>query len=342
MARARRERGAALLMVMWTFAVLAVLAGEFARAMREEAQSTLNYKLETEAHYVAIAGINEALLAAVTFNGKVDAVESEATGEHELDDEEEDEGAAAARRLMLGRGDWVDGDFDGQPYQVRFFDESGKISLNSDALDENNLKIIIGNLGFDEETAEVIADSILDWRDDNDEHRANGAEDDYYEGLERPYACKNAPFDSVDELLYVRGVTRDAFYGNEEYPGLRDVFTTAHSSSRINPTAVPQEVEIALCGERLLDEDEKNEDDPFGPSEDEFFADLSTCMEDLNLPVRRVSGRTRARLNQALVEARVLDGNKRTVSQVATLVAFKEDGFQALRWYDSVFDEEAR
>ena len=236
-------------MVMWTFAILAVLAGEFARAMREEAQSTLNFKLETEAHYVAIAGLNEALLAAMTLNGKMDTEESDATGEHELDDEKEDEGLTAARRLLLGRGDWVDGDFDGHRYQVRFFDEAGKLSLNSDALDESNLKIIIGNLGFDEDSAGIIADSILDWRDDNDDHRANGAEDDYYEGLERPYACKNAPFDAVDELLYVRGVTREAYYGDDEYPGLRDVFTAAHSSSRINPTAVPEAVEIALCGE---------------------------------------------------------------------------------------------
>ncbi len=113
MDRSRKQSGAALLMVMWTFAILAVLAGEFARAMREEAQSTLNFKLETDAHYIAIAGLNEALLAAVALNGKVDTVESEATGEHELGDEEEDAGLAAGRRLMLGRGDWVEGEFDG-------------------------------------------------------------------------------------------------------------------------------------------------------------------------------------------------------------------------------------
>ncbi len=337
----RGQSGAALLMVMWTFAILAVLAGEFARAMREEAQSTLNFKVETDAHYVAIAGMNEALLAAVTLNGKLDTVESDATGDHELDDEEEDEGLAAGRRLMLGRGDWVDGEFEGRRYQVRVFDETGKISLNSEALDEGNLKIIVENLGYDEDSAEIIAGSILDWRDDNDEHRTNGAEDDYYQSLDRPYPCKDAPFDAVDELLYVRGVTRDAYYGDEEFPGLRDVFTAAHSSARINPTAIPEAVEIALCGERLLDE-EADEDDPFGPSEDEFIADLSTCLEDLNLPVRRVSGRTRARLNQAIVEVRVPDEARRTLSHVGALVWFKEDGFQALRWYDSVFNEDAR
>jgi hypothetical protein len=344
----RRQSGAALLMVLWTFAVISVLAGEFARAMREEAQSTLNYKNETIAHYAAIAGFNEAVLAIVAHNGKVDAAESDATGEHELDDQKkEDKGKATARRLLLGRGDWVDGTFDGQAYQVRVFDETGKISLNAEALDETNLPIILQNLGIDEDTANVVSDSILDWRDDNDAHRTNGAEDDYYESLDRPYPAKDGPFDAVEELLLVRGVTREMFYGDAEFPGLREVFTTVHSSSRLNVTAVSPAVEIALCGERLLDEEQQKEDDPFGPAEDEFLADLSTCLQDLNFPVRRTTGRSRARLNQATVEVRVLSGaagkqRPHTVSQIGAAVWFKEDGFQTLRWYDSVFSEKIR
>lgn len=342
------QAGAALLMVLWTFAVVSVLAGEFARAMREEAQSTLNYKTETLAHYTAIAGLNEALLVIVANNGKLDVVESRATGEHDLDDkEEEDRGRRTIRRLLLGRGDWVDGVFDGRSYQVRVFDETGKISLNADALDESNLPIIMENLGLDEDTASIISDSILDWRDDNDAHRAHGAEDDYYEGLDRPYPAKDAAFDAVEELLLVRGVTREIFYGDGEFPGLREVFTTVHSSSRLNISAVAPAVEIALCGDRLLDEEEQEEDEPFGPSEDEFFADLSTCLQDLNFPVRRASGRGRARLNQATVEVRVQDADgtdrrPRTVSQIGAAIWFREDGFQTLRWYDSVFSEDMR
>jgi len=340
----RRQSGAALLMVLWIFAVVSVLAGQFARAMREEAQSTLNYKNETIAHYTAIAGINEVLLAISTRNGKVDTVESDATGERQLDEEEEDQGESTVRRLLLGRGDWVDAKFDGQSYQVRVFDETGKISLNAEALDESNLSIILENLGLDEEAASTVSDSILDWRDDDDAHRANGAEDDYYEGLDRPYPAKDGPFDAVEELLYVRGVTREMFYGDADLPGLRDVFTTVHSSSKVNITAVSPAVEIALCGERLLDDEEQNQDEPFGPSEDEFLTDLSTCLQDLNFPVRRTTGRARARLNQATIEARVVDprDERRTVSHVGVEVWFKEDGFQTLRWYDSIFSGELR
>jgi hypothetical protein len=342
-----RQSGVALLMVLWTFAVISVLAGEFARAMREDAQSTLNYKNETLAHYTAIAGLNEALLAIVANNGNLDTVESDATGEHELDEDKESDRERSIRRLLRGRGDWVDGRFDGASYQVRVFDETGKISLNAGALDETNLPLILGNLGLDTDTADVVSDSILDWRDDNDDHRTHGAEDDYYEALKRPYPAKDGPFDAVEELLLVRGVTREMFYGDGRFPGLRDVFTTVHSSSRLNISAVSSAVEMALCGEQLLDEEQQREDEPFGPSEDEFFADLSTCLQDLNLPVRRVTGRTRARLNQATVEVRVRAGDapgerSRTVSQIGIAVWFREDGFQALRWYDSIFSEELR
>lgn len=342
------QRGAALLMVLWTFAVVSVLAGEFARAMRQEAQSTINYKRETLDHYTAIAAINEALLTIVTNNGRIDAEETSATGEHELDDDGEDLGLSKIRALVTGRGRWVDGRFDGQDYQVRVFDETGKISLNAEALDEANLQIILENLGFDEESSATIADSILDWRDDNDLHRPNGAEDDYYESLPQPYPAKDAPFDAVEELLFVRGVTRDAFYGTGEYPGLRDVFTTVHSSSRINISAVPAAVELALCGEQLLDEEDEEFGDRFGARDDEEIADLQTCLADLNFPVRRAGGRGRARLNQAVVEARVreagagAEGGRRTTSHIAVAVAFSEDGFQVLRWYDSIFAEDPR
>ena len=47
-------------------------------------------------------------------------------------------------------------------------------------------------------------------------------------------------------------------------------------------------------------------------------------------------------VEQAIVEARVTDANNRTLSHVGALVAFKEDGFQVLRWYDSVFGEDPR
>ena len=58
-----------------------------------------------------------------------------------------------------------------------------------------------------------IADAILDWMDDDDDTRSNGAEADYYLSLAQPYQPANRPFRNLDELLMVRGVTRELLYG---------------------------------------------------------------------------------------------------------------------------------
>jgi type II secretory pathway component PulK len=60
---------------------------------------------------------------------------------------------------------------------------------------------------------EDVADAILDWLDEDDEPREMGAEVDYYSGLAPPYAPKNGPLETVEELLLVRGVTPQLLFG---------------------------------------------------------------------------------------------------------------------------------
>jgi type II secretory pathway component PulK len=63
-----------------------------------------------------------------------------------------------------------------------------------------------------------LAASIVDWRDADDEVTSGGAESEYYLLLADPYYCKNAPFETLDELLLVKGATRDLlFMSNNGY-----------------------------------------------------------------------------------------------------------------------------
>ncbi|MCL4217184.1 MAG: general secretion pathway protein GspK [Candidatus Hydrogenedentes bacterium] len=59
-------------------------------------------------------------------------------------------------------------------------------------------------------------DAILDWLDSDDETRPEGAEYDYYTTQELGYSCKNAPMDSLDELLLIKGITPEMFFGDRE------------------------------------------------------------------------------------------------------------------------------
>ena len=60
---------------------------------------------------------------------------------------------------------------------------------------------------------EATADAILDWIDADSEPRAMGAEDDYYSGLAEPYAVRNGLPECIEELLLVKGVTRELLFG---------------------------------------------------------------------------------------------------------------------------------
>ena len=91
--------------------------------------------------------------------------------------------------------------------------EAGKVNIN--LVSESTLRKIIGQLGLEGEARDIVVDSILDWRDPDDFSRLNGAENDYYQSLKEPYYCKNGNLDSIEELLLVRGVTPDLFYGRK-------------------------------------------------------------------------------------------------------------------------------
>lgn len=58
-----------------------------------------------------------------------------------------------------------------------------------------------------------VAEAILDWVDEDDDAREQGAESEYYESLPTPYFAANGPIRSVDELLLVRGVTPTLLFG---------------------------------------------------------------------------------------------------------------------------------
>jgi type II secretory pathway component PulK len=68
-----------------------------------------------------------------------------------------------------------------------------------------------------------ISDAILDWLDPDDTARENGVESEYYGTLTPPYAARNGPIQSIEELLLVRGVTPQLLFGLDAVPmGLID------------------------------------------------------------------------------------------------------------------------
>ncbi len=87
-----------------------------------------------------------------------------------------------------------------------------------------------------EETEEAISEiepltiinSIKDWLDSGDDEAItglSGAESDYYEALDPPYACKNGPFDNLSEVRLVKGISPGFFEGFGGVAGLSNYIT---------------------------------------------------------------------------------------------------------------------
>jgi general secretion pathway protein K len=121
------------------------------------------------------------------------------------------------------------------------------------------LRKIIMNLGLKIESRDVVVDSILDWLDADDLYRANGAENDYYRSLKEPYDCKNGPLDSVEELLLVKGVTPELFYGKKatnkaeggakvDQIGLKEIFSIYAPGDQIDINSAPYPVLRGVLG----------------------------------------------------------------------------------------------
>ena len=85
-----------------------------------------------------------------------------------------------------------------------------------------------------QETADLnlttdIINCLKDWLDKNDDDALtglNGAESDHYEGLDPSYKARNGPMRDVYELLMVKGMTPEIFYGTEKLPGIAPYVTT--------------------------------------------------------------------------------------------------------------------
>lgn len=107
---------------------------------------------------------------------------------------------------------WLIGRSDGQtkPNQISFglVDEGSKLNINNTNVTAEMLELL------PRMTPELAA-AIIDWRDANEDVTSGGAEADTYARLSSSYYCKNAPFDSVDELRLVNGATMDILLGED-------------------------------------------------------------------------------------------------------------------------------
>jgi general secretion pathway protein K len=236
--RLKTERGVILIALLWILTALSVIALSFSRESFVEVAAARNAQSLEASYFIARAGI------ATTIYQLMQKRRMSPVRRAELQETPDP--------LDLGI---VTGELGGGVYQVDIQDESGKINLNTAT--EQQLRALIEAIGINKEDGDIISDSILDWRDTDNLYHLNGAESDYYQKLNPPYMAKNGRFDTIEELLLVRGVTPTYFYGYPERTsdgaiiykyGLARCFSIYANRNQINVNYAPLPVLMSVPG----------------------------------------------------------------------------------------------
>jgi general secretion pathway protein K len=187
--RINTQRGIALVLVLWALLLLIIVTGSFslmARMDRLEANTLLS---GTQARMSAGAAINLAVLA--------------------LRDPEDLTRMRADGRVYAT-------ELDGVKVEVSAIDERGKLDIN--ATDELTLANLFTGNGLEPDQAEVLAAAVMDWRDEDELERVNGAEEEAYLAAGLEMGPANRSFIMTEELLQVIGMDYE-FYRKLE-PGI--------------------------------------------------------------------------------------------------------------------------
>jgi general secretion pathway protein K len=210
-----RQRGVALVLVMWVAVILGIVAASFIMERHTETLVVTNSVSMARAQAAADAGITRAV---------VEAYRSDISS---LD----------AWKRDGAPHDWS---FDGVPVRIEMRDESGKIDIN--AASDLLLRGLLLSVGLADDEADKLLDAILDWRDPDSLKRPNGAEEPEYRAAGLSYRPGNAPFQAMEELQLVLGMRP------EIYRRLAPLITVYSRSPGVSPQVASRAVLLAIPG----------------------------------------------------------------------------------------------
>lgn len=167
---------------------------------------------------------------------------------------------------------------EGMHVTFEFIDESAKLGINE--LDEGSLFLLFDEMGFDLDVSQTLTNSLLDWIDEDDETRIDGAESREYSTAEMDMHPSNQPLRSLAELSSIIGF-REHFF--DEYGFPNDYFTqltkmlTHHPVTLMNVNAASPMALQALAGLNEIQVETLQDylaglDREFGTEDDNYFA----------------------------------------------------------------------
>ncbi len=225
-------RGSALLAVLWLTAALATIAFALASSVRGEIERASTALDGTRAHYLAAGAVERALLY---MQWGPQTVSPDGSSRYF---------SAWTPRLHF--------EFPTGQADVEIRPETAKLNINQ-ARPEELLRLLAA-LGVAPVQAVEITRAILDWRGVAPPDRITEF-DRYYLSLTPSFRAPHASFQEIEELLLVKGMTPDLFYGTvardaqgqwRPLDGLADCVTVYGESGPVDANTAPAPVLTAM------------------------------------------------------------------------------------------------
>jgi general secretion pathway protein K len=232
------NRGTVMILVLWTLAMLAMISSFYAVEARIRRNIGHNVLASVQGKYCVFAVLSVVADKVISPSSDNTTEISEEEG-HFIDD--------GTEYLMQFAG-----------HNVRFRIENERCRLDVNKASEEEIKALMSTFLKDDELADTISDSILDWRDSDKLARENGAEDETYQDKRPAYRAANRNFLMLQELLLVNGITPDIFFGPIEWTGageygdmkwtggLNDLLTVYNPSNKVDINLAPPPLAEAM------------------------------------------------------------------------------------------------
>lgn len=232
--RGSSERGIALLAVVWTITLLFLVSLLLSQSVQTEVRAAI-YRKEAARAYAAACGGVETAIFQIAYPPAADAPARAAGWTWHRGQRE------ATVRLGEGRAEIV------------IVNEFGKVDLNL-AGPEQFARLFEAH-GLAAGAAADLARAIVHWRSPVSEHTEDVALDNFYRAPaaadSRPMP-RHAPFVSVEEVLGVKGMTREIFFGTWEADEKGNILPKYGVGRDLTVLARSSQININFASEEVL------------------------------------------------------------------------------------------
>ena len=216
-----RQAGVALIVVLWMISIMLMIGSALLYSVKTDSSMTSYTRTSAQARAYADAALRYTIAQLML---------------------------PKKNRTLQINGTPFPWQIDGVKAEIRVIGENGLVDINR-ATRALLLKVFeqIGVVGED---AETLVDAIQDFADRDNLKRLAGAEDKDYEEAGFSYGAKDAPFERIEELQQVMGITPALYQRLSKY------LTVSSQGKGINPMLAPRHILMLLAdGDSALVDD---------------------------------------------------------------------------------------